>query len=142
MKASLRLGGVGLFLAASLVAAPAGEPSPYEGIVKGMLKKVDDITTILGGVTDEKSAAAATPELRAAAKDLLQLRKRAEEVKQPDKAEKDRLAKLYAPKFEEAVKKLREETFRVRGVPGGDEALKELAVLRDKLDPKDKKGGK
>jgi hypothetical protein len=63
---------------------------------------------------------------------MLDLRKQADELKQPSKEEKDRLAKEYAPKFEAAVKKLQMQTARVMGIPGGETALDELAVLKDK----------
>jgi hypothetical protein len=122
-----------------VVASPAGEPSPYEQIVKDMLNTVAQITEVLSGISDEDSAKAAAPKLKDQADKMLQLRKQAEQTKQPDKTEKDRLAKEYAPKFEMAVKKMRDQGVRVKGIPGGAEALRELAVLEEKKDAKDKK---
>jgi hypothetical protein len=63
---------------------------------------------------------------------MLDMRKQADELKQPTKEEKDRLAKEYAPKFEAAVKKLQMQSARVKGIPGGEAALEELAILKDK----------
>jgi hypothetical protein len=143
MKPSV-LCGLGVLLASVCLGldSRAGERPPYETIVKDMLATVEDITDILAAITDkEGSAEAATPKLKTAADKLLQLRKQAAEVKQPDKTEKDRLAREYAPKFELAVKKMREQTIRVKGIPGGDAAVETLAVLNDKKDPKDKKKG-
>jgi hypothetical protein len=127
-----------------LLPSSAGEPA-YEDIVKGMLSTVEQITDILGTITalDKSSAEAATPQLKAAADKLLQLRDQANKVKQPSKTEKDRLAKVYAAKFEVAFKKLREQTLRVQSIeiPGIDDALRELAKLKEKKEPKDKKKG-
>jgi hypothetical protein len=143
MKPSV-LGGVSVLLASACLGldSRAGERPPYEMIVKDMLATVEEINDILAGITEkEGSAEAATPKLKTAADKMLQLRKQADQAKQPDKTEKDRLAREYAPKFELAVKKLRDQTIRVKGIPGGDEALEKLAVLNDKKDPKDKKKG-
>jgi hypothetical protein len=141
MKTTVGAGLLLLVLAAFVPAvAPAGEGS-YEDLVKNMLGNVEQITKILSTIRDEGSATAAKPQLKETASKLLELRKQADERKQPNKEEKDRLAKEYAPKFEVAVKKLREQTIRVKGIPGGDAALEELAVLKD-LKDKDKKDGK
>jgi hypothetical protein len=117
----------------AIVEAQSGEGS-YEGLVKEMLSTVEQITKTLQTVKDRTSAETARPELRKAAEKMLELRKKAEEWKQPNKEEKDRLAKEYAPKLEGAVKQLREATVLVKGVPGGEEAIAELAILKDKVD--------
>jgi hypothetical protein len=143
MKPSV-LCGLGVLLASAGIGpgSRAGEQSSYETIVKDMLATVDEINDILAGINEkEGSAEAATPKLKTAADKMLQLRKQAAQAKQPDKAEKDRLAREYAPKFELAVKKLRDQTHRVKGIPGGAEAVEKLAVLEEKKDPKDKKKG-
>jgi hypothetical protein len=119
--------------------SPAGEKGSHEAIVKDMLETVEKITARLGTITDQNSADAARDDLKDLAMKMLKLRKRAEDLKQPNKAEKDRLTKVYAPKFEVAFKELREQTLRVKGIPGGDEAVRELAVLNEKKDAKDNK---
>jgi hypothetical protein len=131
--------GVLLLAAGPLVAAaaPAGEGS-YENVVKDMLGTLEQITKVLSTVQDQGSADAARPELKKAAEKMLDLRKQADELKQPSKEEKDRLAKEYAPKFEAAVKKLQQQSIRVEAIPGGEAAVGELAVLKDK-GKKDKK---
>jgi hypothetical protein len=131
--------GAAVLTAAAAVAAAEPGDTAYEKVVVDMLKQVDEITTVLGSVTNPDTAAAAKPKLKSAAEELLKLRKQAAEMDQPGKEEKDRLAKAYAPKFEAAMKKLEKESQRVRGVRGGDEALAELAILKDKKDKKDGK---
>jgi hypothetical protein len=122
-----------------LVETRAGEPMPYERIVKEMLGTLEHISEELSKITNQDTAEAATPKLKSAAEKLLQLRKQAAELKQPDKAEKDRLAREYAGKFELVVKELTKQESRVKGIPGGAEAVKELAILSEKKDAKDKK---
>ena len=144
MKPTL-LCSVGLLLCSTGLAlhSPSQQP-PYEDIVKKMLKGVEEITDTLGTITDEGSAKTALPRLRTATEEFRKLRQLANDSKQPDKAEKDRLAKLYAPKFEVAFKHLREETLRLKNLdfPSVEEALQELASLNEKKEPpKDNKKG-
>ena len=47
----------------------------------------------------------------------------------PDKAEKDRLAKEYRGKMDEALKKFLTEYGRVRGFPAGREVLMEIKAV-------------
>jgi hypothetical protein len=132
MKPHACLGALVLSLAGLvLAAAPSGEGS-YETLVKDMLGTLEQITKVLSTIDNQASAEAARPELKKAAAKMLELRKQADELKQPDKEEKDRLAKEYAPKFETAVKKLQMQSARVKDIPGGEAALDELAVLKDK----------
>jgi hypothetical protein len=116
-----------------------GGPSPQEAVLKDMLATLEQANKVLKGVVDEASAGAARPELKKAALRLRDLRKKAREMKQPGKAEKARLEKLYRDKLDDTLKKLRAESIRVKGIPGGAEAVKELAVDADKKD-KGKKG--
>jgi hypothetical protein len=116
----------------------------YEGIVKDMLVTVDQITKTLLTIKDRDTAEAVRPELKKTAQRMLELRKKADE-KQPNKEEKDRLQKEYAPKFEKAVKQLRDVTAKIKSIPGGEDALEELQILKDKVEneaPKSKKESK
>ena len=121
-----------LLAVAGLVVAAAPSGEGYESVVKDMLSTLEQITKVLSTIDNQASADAARPELKKAAAKMLELRKQADEIKQPEKEEKDRLAKEYAPKFETAVKKLQMQSARVKDIPGGEAALEELAVLKDK----------
>jgi septal ring factor EnvC (AmiA/AmiB activator) len=132
MKPSLLFGAVFLVLSGFVVLDPQAGDGTYEGLVKEILATVDQLTKTLKTVKDRDSAEAARPELRKAAKRMLDLRKKADEWKQPNKDQKDRLEKEYAPKLEAAVKELREVAAIVKSIPGGEEAVEELAVLKDK----------
>jgi hypothetical protein len=115
---------------AVLYAGKAGESS-HEAVVKEMLATLGQAAKILEGITDEPSAVAARPDLKKVGLHLGALRKKAEALKQPDKNEKDRLEREYRSKFEDALKKLRIESVRVKAIPGGPE--------KDKKDKKYKK---
>src|SRR5262245_24263163 len=107
--------------------AGAGNDARLEDIVKQMLGAMGQMTTTLSGITDEASAKAAHPDLKKSAESWLLIRKNADKVPPPTKEEKDRLAKEYKPKLEEAQKKLFFEIGRVQGIPGGKEALLEIS---------------
>jgi hypothetical protein len=138
MRTGIACGTVLLTLA--LLRAGGGGPSSQEAVLKDMLATLEKANKVLTGIVDESSAEAARPELKKAALRLRDLRKKAREMKQPGKAEKDRLEKLYRDKMDDTLKKLRTESLRVKGIPGGAEAVKELAVETEKKDKgKDKK---
>jgi hypothetical protein len=132
MRTSRMMGVSLLGLGFAWAVAAGGSPASHETLVKDMLDSVHKITKELSAIKDAQSAADARPRLKSAATHLLDLRKKADDVKQPNKDEKDRLAKHYKDKFDAALKKLRDETIRVRGVPGGEDALKEISVLNKK----------
>lgn len=121
-----------VIMALALGAAQAGE-ARFEGVLKDLLGTLDMLSATLGGIRDQDTAKAAQPELRKSAVRWQALMKKAEDVAPPTKEERERLEKQYAQKLEEARKKLLGEVERVRSVPGGNEALKEISgVLKRK----------
>lgn len=131
-----------LFLVVVVAAtARSGSESKLEDLVKQTLSVLDRITTTLTTVRDEDTAKAAVPELKKGAEQFLTLKKKAADLPPPSKDEKDRLAKLYRSKLEEARKKLLFEVGRLKDVPGGNVALREIsAVLEKDKKAKDKNG--
>jgi hypothetical protein len=139
MRTGIACGTVVLVLA--LVRGGEGEGSPHEVLVKDMIAALEQASKVLMGIVDEGSVEAARPELKKTALRLRELRKKARQLKQPSKAEKDRLETEYRDKMDEALKKLRNESIRVKAIPGGPEAVKELAVQTEKkAGDKGKKG--
>jgi len=124
---------------AALAQGGEGAGSEYESLLKDFYATLERVNKALGGITDMKSAAAGRPGLKKEGLHLRDLRKKSLQVKQPNKAEKDRLEKLYREKFDEVLLKLQIETRRVKGIPGGAEAVKEIAVEARKKE-KDAKG--
>ena len=124
------------FLAVSgvLLSAQNG-PANLEDVIKEVLATMDQLTTSLKTVEDEKSAEAARPDLRKAAERFVALRTKAESIKPPAKQEKERLEKEYKPKLFEAQKKLFGEIGRVKLLSGGQVALKEIRAV---MEPKKK----
>jgi type II secretory pathway component HofQ len=134
---------IGMWGLGAIAAGSTQDPDrSFEGLVKDMIDTVEQITKTVLTIQDKDSATSAKPELKKAATKMLELRKLAEKVKQPNKVEKERLEKEYAPKMELAVKKLGEATAKVHSVPGAAEALAELAILADKKDKHKGKVGK
>lgn len=126
-----RAGSIGIVLAAVAILG-AGAGSPYEKAMQKMIDSTDSIGTTLKTVIDEDSAAAAKQPLRAAAKNWIEARAKASKLAPPERDEKTRLEKLYKPKLEESLKKMFTEIRRVENIPGGKEALKEIAGVLKK----------
>lgn len=116
-------------LGASLVliglAAAGGAPT-HDDIIKQMLTTLDKITTTLGSINDQETADAAKPELQKSGKEWLAVRAQAEKLPPPSREQKERHEKEFKGKLEVAQKKLAGEVIRVKNVPGGPEALKEI----------------
>jgi hypothetical protein len=134
----MRFGAASLCLAAGWLMVPAAQENPpsFEDVLRGMLGALGELTQTLSEVKDEESAKTAVPALKKGAAKFSDLRKKAETMKPPSPEEKDKLEKEYRPKIFEAHKKLLTEIGRVRSVPGGREALRELSVV---LNPEPKK---
>src|SRR5262245_7449803 len=113
----------GWLVLATLMPAQDGEPPKHEDVIKQMLATLDKLTATLAAVKDEKSAEAAREPLKAASKQFVELRKKADNLRPPSKEEADRLKKEYGQKLSEATKKLLAEIARVRNVPGGRELV-------------------
>jgi hypothetical protein len=125
-----RAGCIGLVIA-SLALLGAGE-SPYEKTLKAMIGAVDSIGITLKGISDEDTAQAAKPALRKANDAFVDARTMAGKLPPPEKEEKTRLEKIYKPKLEESLKRMFSETRRVELIPGGKDALKEIAGVLKK----------
>jgi hypothetical protein len=116
--------------------APKGEAkSPFEEVVKQMLETLDSVSATLATIHDEATAKAAEANLRKAAGKWHLVKEKSEKLPPPAKEEKERVAKEYKTKLEQAQKKLLGEVARVSAVPGGRAALLEI---RDVLDKKSK----
>jgi hypothetical protein len=126
-----RAGSLGIILFALSVLA-AGEGSPHEKIMQDMIGAFDSIAASLKTITDEETATAAKPALKKSNDAFVDARNRAAKLPAPEKDEKIRLEKLYKPKIEESLKKMNMEITRVEMVPGGKDALKEIAGVLKK----------
>jgi ribonuclease D len=123
-----------LLVALGLGTVAAQNGASHEEVVKGMLTTLDKLAQTLKTVQDRETATAAVPELRKEAAAWQQLRKKAKELPPPDRPEKDRLAKEYRAKLDEARTRLLTEVARVQLVPGGLTALQELRPVLTKPD--------
>ena len=116
---------------ATLALLGAGD-SPYEKTLKDMIGAVDSIGVTLKTIVDEDTAAASKPALRKANDAFVDARTKAGKLQPPEREEKARLEKLYKPKLEEALKRMFSEIRRVEVIPGGKDALKEIAGVLKK----------
>jgi hypothetical protein len=98
-------------------------------IVKDIVETLDKITSTLATIKDEGTAKAAVPDLRKAAARFKELRGEAEKARPPSNEEADRLKKEYRDKIKMSKGKLDAEVKRVRQVPGGDRAYKEIILV-------------
>src|SRR5688572_23161122 len=130
MQLSRYWGAFLLLLAVGMVVA--GDSSPYVQAIEQMLKSMEEIGASLKTIDTEESAGAAKPALRKAAVSWIEARDKAAKLQAPEKAEKERLTRLYKPKLEEALKKVFRELPRVEAIPGGKEALKEISGVLKK----------
>ena len=121
-----------LVLMSVVVVQGSGTATKFEDVIKEMLGIMGKLSTTLEGIKDEDTAKAAKPDLRTAAGRWVELRKKSESMKPPAKEEKDRLEKEYKEKLLAAQKKLFGEIARVKTVPGGPDALKEIVAVVDK----------
>ena len=112
---------------AGLAQAGDADANRREEIIKSMLTAMGNVNKTLSTVKDEESARASKGELKKAADEWLLLRKKAESVSPPSKMESERLAKLYKGKLEDSQRSLFAQIARVQQVPGGPEALGDLA---------------
>jgi hypothetical protein len=110
----------------AVVGVTAGEETAHELSLKDTIRALDKLTTTLATVKDEESAQAARPDLKKAAQAWTTVKTKAAELPPPDQAEKDRLAKAYKGKLDDAMKKFFTEVGRVRSFPAGKEVLKEI----------------
>jgi hypothetical protein len=114
-----------LLAGAAAQAQPGG--SPYEGVLKEMIGIMERMTATLAGVKDDATAEAARPELKKAAEQFAAVRKKAEKLDQPTPEDRKKIVAAYQKKMAEAVARLKQEVARVQAVPGGRDALAEVA---------------
>lgn len=130
-----RAGSTGLALVALAIVGAAGS-SPHEKVIQEMIGSMDSIGVTLKTIIDEDTASAAKDPLRKAAKVWIEARVRAAKLQPPEREEKTRLEKVYKPKLEDSLRKMFTEVRRVENIPGGKEALKEIAGVLKKDEQK------
>jgi hypothetical protein len=116
-------------LTACLLPAWAGEDSPHEQTLKQMLGALGKMTTALAGVKDGDTAQAAKPELKKAIDNWTAAKAKGDKLPPPEAAEKERLAKVYKGKMDEALKKVFAEAIRLRSIPEAKDLLADLRTI-------------
>lgn len=130
MKWSVRMAWAVLALTTALAWGQAtGSEAKLDEVVKEVLGTMDKLASQLAAIKDEATAKASRDELKKTVRHWQEIRKKGEQLKPPTKEEKDRLEKEYKGKLKAAQDKLFAEIARVKGVPGGPEALKVIRAL-------------
>jgi len=119
-----------IVLAAAALLGAAGE-SPYEKTLIQMIGAVDSIGVTLKTIVDEDTAAASKPALRKA-NDTCRGTHQGRQTASAGARRESRLEKMYKPKLEESLKRMFSEIRRVENIPGGKDALKEIAGVLKK----------
>jgi hypothetical protein len=138
-KAFLVLGGLLLLLVTATLPAQTAGSSPYENVLKELVSALDGVTKVLTSVKTESDARAAVPEFKKAVSRLTDIQKQAEALPQPEKAEKDRVTRLYRSKLQDSINKLSSEVARVKAIPGGSDLAALLKPAQTKLKDNHKK---
>jgi len=132
MRAAVLLGVGLLALCAVILPAQGRGGSPYENVLKDLIAAMDKLSDVLSTVKNEPSAKVAVPEVKKTLGQLDEVRKKAKALPQPEKEEKDRIAKIYRPKLDESIKKLLGQVARVKAIPGGSELVKDIKATETK----------
>lgn len=132
MRFSVAIGSLVVFAGILVCGQAAQSEARLTDIVKELVDTMDKLTVQLATIKDEDSARASRDELKKAVGRWLETRKKAEKLKPPSKQEKDQLEKEFKGKLQATHKKLLAEIARVKGVPGGPDALKEIRAELEK----------
>jgi hypothetical protein len=127
----------GALLLSWSIPSRGADKDEFAQLTQDLIKTFQSATEILTAIKDEASAKAAAPKLKKIGEKLRDLHKKALELGQPTKEQKERLKKEYKEKMEAAQKSLKKELQRVQGVPGGKDALKELQEKKPEAPKKD-----
>jgi hypothetical protein len=97
-----------------------------ESLVKQTIAAMDETAQSMATVTDQASAQAAVPRLKALAERRKKIEEKMASVKTPPQAEQAELQKKYAAQLTEVTTRLMQEAMRVSTVPGGKVALEAM----------------
>ncbi len=101
-------------------------------MIEQSLELLRGINKTLAAVENRETADAAVPELRKAAKKWHELRKKAEDIPPPDRAEKNRLAEKYKESLVKEERTLRGHIIRLESVTGSQPVLQEITGILKK----------
>ena len=111
-----------LSLAAALMLIVSGCKNDSESAMSSMVDKMKEIGSILKGVKDKDSAAAAKPKLESIYKEMVENMNQYSK-KKPNEEEMKKAGEKYKAEFEEAMKTVVSEQTRIAQIPGAGDAL-------------------
>ena len=118
-------------VAAAVLSVPltASAQDTLDSLTQDMLKQLSKTVDVLATIKDKTTAAEATPRLRDIAKNMVELKQKAEKLK-PSKQEQEALEKKYKTQVDTIIRKMLAEVVRLQKVEGAAEALKELDKVK------------
>jgi len=102
-----------LVVGVSLCLLMGGCKRTHEDALKALLAKMNEVTGVLKGVTDEASAKAAAPKLKKFAAEMEALKKEMDAMPKPTTAEEQALKSKYETPLQQAAMAFMKETMRV-----------------------------
>jgi hypothetical protein len=117
-------------LVCGLLSAADGCGDSHESLVKEGVRILNDAADVLSTINDKAGVDAARPKLRDINQRWRENQDRADAMKKPTQQERQRLQREYSTEFETAGRRCRIEKTRVRRVPGGAAAIKELDDIK------------
>jgi hypothetical protein len=110
--------------------AASGCGDSHESLVKEGVRILNDAADELSTINDQSSAEAARPKLQDINQRWRANQEQADAVKKPTSQERQRLQEEYSTEFETAARRCRIESSRVKRIPGGTAAVKELDDIK------------
>ena len=121
-----------LLLALVMVAGLAGcgdASASFKAVYTDRIKALEDEVAILKEVTDRASMERVRPELRKIGWRSQSIKKRFEALPAPSDAVKEEIEQMFVQPLQSVLDQLRDEMQRIKGLPGGEEFLKQLKHL-------------
>jgi hypothetical protein len=109
----------------------------HEGVLKGMIGKMEELVAVLRSIQDEASSKAAAPKVSAIGKDLQAYKKQIDEMPKPSASEDKRLKDTYENRLKAVTQDMMKESMRIGMnpklvTPELQASMQELSALKSK----------
>jgi hypothetical protein len=117
-----------LLLALLAVALPGcgGTSASFKAVYADLIKAKQDEVAILKEVTDQASLDRVRPELRKIRWRLQRISKEFKALPAPSDAVKEEIEQMFVQPLQSVLEQLQDELRRIKGLPGGEEFLRQL----------------
>jgi hypothetical protein len=116
-------------LTAAALAGCGDTSASFKALYADLIKTTQDEVAILKEVTDKASMERVRPELRKIGWRSASIKKRFEALPAPSDAVKEEIEQMFVQPLQSVLEELKVEAQRIKGLPGGEEFLKQLKHL-------------